>query len=327
MQPLLYVAFVSQKSGILVTRQMSEMTGIATGARGAIVVDCLSHSQHSCRPPTSARWAASTTPDDVRFVAGGRAPRGVAPVGTRTGAAWTCAVTPAPRDRAEQEGHVTTAPHRWTRRTTALMTALTAILFVPALVAGANAVGRVPVPSALPVTAQAPSHFAHVARQRVGARDSMTGSARAASVTYQRARVWKAMLRFTTHSKATSDMRGVEPSLYRGRFFDASKESIRRCIVKRESEGQYDVRGGGGNRYFGAYQMSDALADGATHMMLKEHKKILGTKTARSLMKQLRAMPPNAWPRYWQDAAFSTVYNWESPGSGARHWAGGRWHC
>ncbi len=77
MQPLLYVAFVSQKSGILVTRQMSEMTGIATGARGAIVVDCLSHSQHSCRPPTSARWAASTTPDDVKFVAGDRAQIGV----------------------------------------------------------------------------------------------------------------------------------------------------------------------------------------------------------------------------------------------------------
>ena len=207
------------------------------------------------------------------------------------------------------------------------MTTLAAVLVVPALVAGANAVGRAPVPSALPVTAQAPSHFAHVARQRVGARDSMTGSARAASITYQRARVRRAMLHFTTHSKATRDMRGVEPSLYRGRFFDASKESIRRCIVKRESEGQYDVRGGGGNRYFGAYQMSDALADGATHMMLKEHKKILGTKTARSLMKQLRATPPNAWPRYWQDAAFSTVYNWESPGSGARHWAGGRWHC
>ena len=73
--------------------------------------------------------------------------------------------------------------------------------------------------------------------------------------------------------------------------------------------------------------MSNALADGATHMMLKEHKKILGQTTARSLMKQLRATPPNAWPRYWQDAAFSTVYNWESPGSGARHWAGGRWHC
>ena len=189
------------------------------------------------------------------------------------------------------------------------MGTLTAILFVPALVPGANAVGRAPVPSATPVTPQAPSHFAHVARQRFGARDSMTGSARAASVSYQRARVRKAILHFITHSKATSDMRGVEPSLYRGRFFEASKQSTRRCIVKRESEGQYDVRGGGGDRYFGAYQMSDALADGATHMMLKEHKKILGKATARSLVKQLRATPPNAWPRYWQDAAFSTVYN------------------
>ena len=162
------------------------------------------------------------------------------------------------------------------------MTTLIAILFVHALVAGANAVGRMPVASAIPMTAQAPSHFA---RQRVGARDSMTGPARAASVSCQRARVRKAMLHFTTHSKATSDMWGVEPSLYRGRFFEASKESIRRCIVKRESEGQYDVRGGGGNRYFGAYQMSNALADGATHMMLKEHKKILGKKKARTLMK------------------------------------------
>ena len=122
----------------------------------------------------------------------------------------------------------------------------------------------------------------------------MSGSARAASVSYQRARVRKAMLHFTTHSKAISDMWGVEPSLCRGRFFEASKESIRRCIVKRESEGQYDVRGGGGNLYFGSYQMSDALADGATHMMRKEHKKILGTKTARSLIKQLRATPPIA---------------------------------
>ena len=43
----------------------------------AFVVDCLSHSQHSCRPPKSARWAASTTPDDVNSSPAG-APRGVA---------------------------------------------------------------------------------------------------------------------------------------------------------------------------------------------------------------------------------------------------------
>ena len=107
------------------------------------------------------------------------------------------------------------------------MATLTAIPFVPALVAGANAVGRVPVPSATPVTPQAPSHFAHVARQRLGARDPMSGSARAASVSYQRARVRKAMLHVTTHSQAASDMWGVEPRPYPGRFLEASKESIR----------------------------------------------------------------------------------------------------
>ena len=155
----------------------------------------------------------------------------------------------------------------------------------------------------------------------------MTAAASAAAITFQRFQMQKAMVEFTTQSPETTDMRGIEPSLYQGEFFDPTSEEIRQCIVKRESEGQYDVRGGGGNRYYGAYQMSDALADGATHMMLKEHKKILGEKAAQSLMKELRATPLNEWPRYWQDAAFSTVFNWEAPGSGASHWAGGRWHC
>ncbi|MDA9790911.1 hypothetical protein N9B81_00630 [bacterium] len=155
----------------------------------------------------------------------------------------------------------------------------------------------------------------------------MTPAASAAAINVQRVQMQRAMVEFTTESPETTDMRGVEPSLYQGEFFDPKSEQIRQCIVKRESEGQYDVRGGGGNRYYGAYQMSDALADGATHMMLKEHKKILGEKAAQSLMKELRATPLNEWPRYWQDAAFSTVFNWESPGSGASHWAGGRWHC
>ena len=136
-----------------------------------------------------------------------------------------------------------------------------------------------------------------------------------------------AMFELTTESAETLDMRGIEASMYQGEFFDPTTEDVRKCIVKRESEGQYDVRGGGGNNYFGAYQMSDALADGATHMMLKEHKRILGEKEAKDLMAELRTIPANRWPRYWQDAAFSTVYNWERPGSGASHWAGGRWHC
>ena len=42
---------------------------------------------------------------------------------------------------------------------------------------------------------------------------------------------------------------------------------------------------------------------------------------------RLRAKPMNTWPRYWQDAAFHTVINWDHTLSGAGHWAGGRWHC
>ena len=131
---------------------------------------------------------------------------------------------------------------------------------------------------------------------------------------------------FTLHSRATKDMRGVEPSLYRGRYYRSAIEPKRLCIAERESEGHYDVVSSSGS-YYGAYQVSRELARGATWMMLKEHKRLMGEKSARQVLARLRAKPMNTWPRYWQDAAFSTVANWEHTGSGIAHWAGGRWHC
>ena len=136
-----------------------------------------------------------------------------------------------------------------------------------------------------------------------------------------------AFLRFTTQSPEATDRRGVEPSLYRGVYYRASVERVRQCIVRRESSGVYTVRGGGGDRYYGAYQMNDELADGATWMMLREAKQLLGEDAARELMQRLRAKPVTTWSRYWQDAAFFTIYNWEHTGSGRAHWAGGRWRC
>ena len=133
------------------------------------------------------------------------------------------------------------------------------------------------------------------------------------------------MLAFTMTSEQTRDLRGVEPSLYRGKYYRASVETKRRCIVKRESEGHYDVVSRSG--YHGAYQVSRALARGATWMMLKEHKALLGEKQANAVLAKLRAMPMSKWPRYWQDAAFHTIYNWKHTGSGKRHWYGGRWGC
>jgi hypothetical protein len=131
---------------------------------------------------------------------------------------------------------------------------------------------------------------------------------------------------FTLRSTATKDMRGVERSLYRGKYFRPSMERFRECIATRESEGHYDVTSWSGS-YRGAYQVSRALARGATWMMLREHKKLMGVSAAKKVLATLRATPMNRWPRYWQDAAFSTVLNWKHTGSGAAHWAGGRWHC
>ncbi len=132
--------------------------------------------------------------------------------------------------------------------------------------------------------------------------------------------------KFTLASAATKDMRGVEKSLYRGKYFNATSEAKRLCVVKRESEGHYDVVNPSGS-YFGAYQVSRSLARGATWMMLKEHKKLMGDKAAKQTLAKLRSKPMNTWPRYWQDAAFHTVINWDHTLSGASHWAGGRWHC
>lgn len=140
------------------------------------------------------------------------------------------------------------------------------------------------------------------------------------------AAVNSAYTRFTMESPATRDLRGVEPSLYRGKYYRPAIEQRRLCIVRRESEGHYDVVNPSG-AYRGAYQVSATLARGATWMMLDEHVQLMGESNAKRVLAQLRKTPFNKWPRYWQDAMFSTVANWERTGSGIRHWAGGRWHC
>lgn len=131
---------------------------------------------------------------------------------------------------------------------------------------------------------------------------------------------------FTLRSARTRDMRGIEGSLYRGRFFHPVTEKVRLCVIRRESLGYYDVVSPSGS-YFGAYQVSRPLARGVTWMMLKEHRALMGRDRARQVLTRLRHQPMNTWPRYWQDAAFFTVMNWESLHSGRRHWAGGRVHC
>jgi len=141
---------------------------------------------------------------------------------------------------------------------------------------------------------------------------SVSLKARAAALT---TKTWK----FAFVSVATLDKTGVQPSLYRGKFYRPSLEHIRRCIVSRESSGHYFSISHSGT-YRGAYQMSPALARGATWMMFPEFQKILGEKAAEVAMLRLRTTPMHQWTRFWQDAAFSTVYNWEHANSGASHW-------
>ena len=128
-------------------------------------------------------------------------------------------------------------------------------------------------------------------------------------------KTWK----FAFVSKATLDRTGVQPSLYRGKYYRPSLERVRQCIVRRESSGHYFSVSHSGT-YRGAYQMSPALARGATWMMFPEFKKILGEKAAEVAMLRLRTTSIHKWTRFWQDAAFSTVYNWEHANSGASHW-------
>jgi hypothetical protein len=151
-------------------------------------------------------------------------------------------------------------------------------------------------------------------------------TSRAATARQVQAAAFAKFTSFTLTSRATRDMRGVEKSLYHGKYYRAASETKRLCVVKRESEGHYDVVSASGS-YFGAYQVSRALARGATWMMLKEHERLMGEHAAKQVLSRLRSKPMNTWPRYWQDAAFHTIINWDHTLSGAGHWAGGRWHC
>lgn len=123
-------------------------------------------------------------------------------------------------------------------------------------------------------------------------------------------------------SEASLDIRGLAPSLYRGKWFRPGKEDVRKCIADRESNGNYKAVSAGGI-YRGAYQFSRRLAIGATWMMQAEVRKEFGD-AAVDIVKSLRDRPMQQWNRYWQDRAFWTIWR---EGRGKHHWRGGAWTC
>lgn len=123
-------------------------------------------------------------------------------------------------------------------------------------------------------------------------------------------------------SEQSLDSRGLATSLYQGRWFMPGKEDVRKCIIDRESNGDYKAVSAGG-LYRGAYQFSRGLAIGATYMMEKEVGKEFGD-SAVEIVQRLRQMPIQQWNRYWQDRAFWTIWR---KGKGSGHWGGGAWSC
>lgn len=119
--------------------------------------------------------------------------------------------------------------------------------------------------------------------------------------------------RAATSSKARN-MQGIEPSLYRGEYYAPKKgEDFRLCVIHRESRGHYRAANTTSSAR-GAYQFLDrAWRKSLIHMLRPEARD-------NDLLPQLRELadkPIHQWSRYWQDAAFWTVYN---RGAGAHHW-------
>jgi len=118
---------------------------------------------------------------------------------------------------------------------------------------------------------------------------------------------------YTGTDAAASDMHGITASTYHGRYYTQAGEQFRRCVIHRESRGNYRAANDSGHH--GGYQFNDAAwRVSLTHMMRTEHDQLRATAV------QLRALPINRWPRYWQDRAFFTALNYHAPFSGWRHW-------
>jgi hypothetical protein len=128
-----------------------------------------------------------------------------------------------------------------------------------------------------------------------------------------------------TAPASASEMTGAQLP-YTGKFRIRTQDAFTRCVLKRESNFHWfsTNRAGG---YFGAFQFSRTLTIGSTWMMQPELKATYGKRRGIEIARELRVTPMHKWRPYWQHMAFATVLNWESPGSGRHHWAGGRFSC
>ena len=103
------------------------------------------------------------------------------------------------------------------------------------------------------------------------------------------------------NTKVSRSMTGIRSSAYIGKYYSPRHERTRKCIVRKESRGNYRIASRSG-RYKGAYQFNAQLA---RHTAKKMGRPDLANK------------PINRWSRFEQDKAFWTVWN---HGRGRGHW-------
>jgi hypothetical protein len=100
----------------------------------------------------------------------------------------------------------------------------------------------------------------------------------------------------------------VPVSDYRGVHYSKRWEPFRKCVVWRESRGDYRARNSRSSAA-GAYQfLASQWRDSLVHMIRPEHGKRVNV---------LFKVPLHKWPKFYQDAAFWTVLD---RGNGWRHW-------
>jgi hypothetical protein len=103
------------------------------------------------------------------------------------------------------------------------------------------------------------------------------------------------------NTKVSRSMSGIRSSAYVGKYYSARHEGTRKCIVRKESRGNYRVVSSGGS-YRGAYQFNAHLARATAKRMGRP---------------DLAGKSFNQWSRFEQDKAFWTVWN---HGKGRGNW-------
>ena len=121
-----------------------------------------------------------------------------------------------------------------------------------------------------------------------------------------------------------ASMHGIRPSTYTGHYYTTSGERFRLCVIRRESNGNYDAANPSSSAR-GAYQFLGAWQWSLPYMVADAlRREGVAGRDARRIRVALQRIPINHWSREIQDIAFFAAYRF---GAGRHHWAGGNYAC